>query len=144
MWWGFWNNWSGSSPSLRYLSRSIEDPKELWTRLDRSFGMIDEDHNRNLERKFRTTRVPYSKFSAFTLFDEVFQDEEEAKSSTQSIWIVESLLAGTHSLVALEFMRSMISHLLIYLIQNKTFESHLLKKNSHSILFKHSRVILLF
>ena len=39
------------SPSFRYLIRSIEnakelieDPKELWTRLDRTFGMIDEDH----------------------------------------------------------------------------------------------------
>ena len=32
------------SPSLRYLSRSIKDPQELWTRLDRNFGMIDEDN----------------------------------------------------------------------------------------------------
>ena len=38
----------GLSPSLRYLSRSIEDPKELWTRLDRTFGKIDEDHNSTL------------------------------------------------------------------------------------------------
>ena len=33
------------SPSLHYLSRSIKDPQELWTRLDKTFGMIDEDHN---------------------------------------------------------------------------------------------------
>ena len=33
----------GLSPSLCYLIRSIEDPKELWTRLDRTFGVIDED-----------------------------------------------------------------------------------------------------
>ena len=26
------------SPSLRYLSRSIKDPKELWKRLDITFG----------------------------------------------------------------------------------------------------------
>ena len=37
------------SPSLRYLSRSIKDPQELWTRLERTFGMIDEDHNSTLE-----------------------------------------------------------------------------------------------
>ena len=37
---------TGLSLSLRYLIRSIEDPKELWTILDRTFGVIDEDHNR--------------------------------------------------------------------------------------------------
>ena len=26
------------SPSMRYLSRSIKDTQELWTRLDRTFG----------------------------------------------------------------------------------------------------------
>ena len=31
---------TGLSPSLCYLIRSIEDPKELWTRLDRTFGML--------------------------------------------------------------------------------------------------------
>ena len=41
---------TGLSPSLRYLNRSIEDPKELWTRLDKTFGMIYEDHNSTLER----------------------------------------------------------------------------------------------
>ena len=34
---------TGLSRSLRYLIRSFEDPKELWTRLDRTFGKIDED-----------------------------------------------------------------------------------------------------
>ena len=38
------------SPSLPYLSRSTKDPEELWTRLDRTFGMIDEHHNNTLER----------------------------------------------------------------------------------------------
>ena len=37
------------SRSLCYLKRSIEFLKDLWTKLDRTFGMIDEDHNRNLE-----------------------------------------------------------------------------------------------
>ena len=55
------------SPSVRYLSRSIEYPKELWTRLDRTFGMIDEDHNSTLERTSITIRVPDPKFSASTL-----------------------------------------------------------------------------
>ena len=49
-----------------------------------------------------TTRVLYSKVSVFTLSDEVFQDEEEAKSSTQSIRIEESLLAMTPYPDALE------------------------------------------
>ena len=44
---------------------------------------------------FKTTRVLYSKFSTSTLFDEVFQDEEEAESSSQSIRIEESLLGVT-------------------------------------------------
>ena len=39
------------SPSMRYLKRSVKNPKDLWKILDRTFGMIDEDHNRNLERK---------------------------------------------------------------------------------------------
>ena len=69
------------SPSLRYLSRSIEDPKELWTRLDITFGKINEDHNSTLESTSNTIRVPDPKFSDSTLFDEV-QDEEEAKSSS--------------------------------------------------------------
>ena len=47
----------GLSPSLCYLSRSIEDPKELWTRLDRTFGNIDEDHNNTLESTSNTIRV---------------------------------------------------------------------------------------
>ena len=51
---------------------------------------------------FRTTRVLYSKLSASTLSDEVVQDEEEAKSSSQSIWIEESLLGVTPSPAALE------------------------------------------
>ena len=51
---------------------------------------------------FRTTRVLYSKFLASTLSDEVFQDEEEAESSTQSIRTEESLLGVTTSPAALK------------------------------------------
>ena len=43
-----------------------------------------------------------------------------------------------------KFMRSMISHIMIWLIKKKTYESFLLKKNSPSILCKHSPMILLF
>ena len=68
------------SPSLRYLSRSIEYPKELWTRLDITFGNIDEDHNITLERTSNTIIVHDPKFSSSTLSDEFSQDEEEAKS----------------------------------------------------------------
>ena len=49
-----------------------------------------------MERKTYTTRFLYSKVSSSTLSDEVVEDEEEAKSSTQSIQIEESLLAMTH------------------------------------------------
>ena len=85
------------SPSFRYLGRSIKDPHELWTRLDRTFGMIDEDHNRSLERTSSTISILDPKISASTLSDEVVQDEEEAKASTQSIRIEDSLHAVTPS-----------------------------------------------
>ena len=90
------------SPSLCYLSRSIKDPKELWTRLDRTFGMIDEDNNRTLESTSITISILDPKISASTLSDEVVQDEEEAEASTQSIRIEDSLHAVTPSPDALE------------------------------------------
>ena len=70
------------SPSLCYLIGSVEYPKDLWTKLDRTFGKHNEEHYRNLERTPSTTRVIYSKFSASTLSNEFVQDEEEATSST--------------------------------------------------------------
>ena len=66
------------SPSLRYLIGFVEYPKDLWTKLDRTFGKHNEHHNRTLEITSSTTRVIYSKFSASTLSDEVVQDEDEA------------------------------------------------------------------
>ena len=77
-------------------------PKDLWKRLDRTFGKHNEDHNSTLEIKYSTKRVLYSKVSASTLSDEFVQDEEEAESSTQSIQIEECLLAVTPSPDALE------------------------------------------
>ena len=68
----------GLSLSLRYLIRSIEDRNELWTRLDRTFGVIDEGHNSILERIYITISTLDPKFSASTLSDEFVQDEEEA------------------------------------------------------------------
>ena len=85
------------SPSLRYLSRSIEYPKELSTRLDRTFGNIDEDHNITLESTSSTISILDPKFLASTLSDEVVQDEDEAEASTQSIRIEDSLHAMTPS-----------------------------------------------
>ena len=73
---------SGLSPSLRYLIGSAEYPKDLWTKLDRTFGKHNEDHNSTLEITSSTTIVLYSKLSASTLSDEVFQDEDEGESST--------------------------------------------------------------
>ena len=78
------------SSSLRYLIDSVEYPKDLWIELDRTFGKHNEDHYRNLERKTNTTRVHYSNVSTSILSDEVVQDEEEEKSSTQSIRIEKS------------------------------------------------------
>ena len=94
---------TGLSRSLCYLIRSIEDSKELWTRLDKTFGVIEEDHNRILERISSTISTLDPKISASTLSDEVVQDEEEPESSTQSIRIEESLLAVTPSVDVLKF-----------------------------------------
>ena len=73
------------SPSLCYLSRSVEYPKNLWTTLDRTFGMIDEDHNGTLESIYKTISILNPKISTSTLSNEVVQDEEEAEASTHSI-----------------------------------------------------------
>ena len=80
------------SPSLHYLISSAEYPKDLWTKLDRTFGKHNEDQKSTLEMTSITTIFIYSKFLASTLSDEVVQDEEKTKSSTQSIRIEESLL----------------------------------------------------
>ena len=76
---------TGLSRSLRYLIRSIKDPKEfiedlkeLWTRLDRTFGVNNEDHNSILESISSTISTIDPKFSASTLSNEVVQNEEEA------------------------------------------------------------------
>ena len=49
------------SPNLYYLIVSSEYPKDLWTKLDRTFGKHNEDHNSTLEITSNTTRVLYSK-----------------------------------------------------------------------------------
>ena len=72
-----------------------EYPKDLWIELDRIFGKHNEDCYINMGSKFRTTRFIYSKVLASTLSDEVVQDEEEAKSSSQSFQIKESHLGVT-------------------------------------------------
>ena len=59
------------SPSLRYLIGSAEYPKDLWTKLDRTFSKHNEDHNSTLEITSSTTRVLHSKYSSSTLSDEV-------------------------------------------------------------------------
>ena len=47
------------SPILCYLIDSAEYLKDLWTKLDRTFGKHNEYHNRNLEITPSTTRVLY-------------------------------------------------------------------------------------
>ena len=59
------------SPSLRYLKRSVKNPKDLWKILDKTFGMLDEDHNSTLESILRTISILKPKFSASILSDEV-------------------------------------------------------------------------
>ena len=66
------------SPSLGYLIGYVVYPKDLWTKLDRTFGKHNEDHYINFENTPITTRVLYSKVSESILSDEVIQDEEEA------------------------------------------------------------------
>ena len=85
------------SPSLSYLIGSAEYPKEVWTKLDRTFGKHNEDHNSTLDITASTIRVLHSKYSSSTLSDEVVQDEDKAESSTHSIRIEESLHAVTPS-----------------------------------------------
>ena len=88
---------SALSPRLHYLIGYAEYPKDIWKKLDKTFGKHNEDHNITLEITSSTIRVIYSKVSASTLSNEVVQDEEEAESSTHSIRIEESLLAVTPS-----------------------------------------------
>ena len=128
--------------SLYYLNLgSTEYPKDLWTKLDRTFGKHNEDYNSTLEITSNTTRFLYSKGSASTLSYEVVKDEDEAKSSTHSIRIEESLHEVTPFLMLRKFMRSLISHVLILLKQKKTFESLILNKNTSALPCKHSLVI---
>ena len=130
------------SPSMRYLSRSIKHPQEPWTRLDRTFGMINEDHNRTLERTSSTIIILDPKISASTLSDEFVQDEEEEEASTQSIQIEDNLLAMTPYPDALEVYE--ISDISYYDMQyaEEYIRISVLKKNTPSILCKNSPVIL--
>ena len=84
------------------------------------------------------------KLLASILSYEIFQDEEEVESSTQSIQIVESLLAmnpspSSHKVYEICDISS--SHIAY---PKEDIRSLLLKKNSPSILLKHSPMILLF
>jgi len=79
------------SPSMRYLSRSIKDPQELWRRLEITFGFGSTWCTSS------TKNILDPKSSASTLSDEVVQDEEEVEASTQSIRIEDSLHAVTPS-----------------------------------------------
>ena len=80
---------------MSQLVQLVENSKDLCTTLDRTFGIIDEDHNITLERIYRTISI--IKNLASTLSDEFVQDEEEAEAFTQSIRLEDSLLALTPS-----------------------------------------------
>ena len=128
---------------LIYLIEFAEYPKDLCIELDRIFWKHNEYCYRNMGSTFRNTRFIYSKVSASTLSDKVVQDEEEAESSTQSIRIEESLLGVTPSPAAPKCMRSMISHILTWMIKKNTFKTMFLNKKSPSVLCKNSPMILL-
>ena len=116
--------------SLYYLNLgSTEYPKDLWTKLDRTFGKHNEDHNITLESTPNTTRVLDTKVSASILSDEVVQDEE-AKSSTQSIRIEDNLLAVTPSPNALEFYEIYDISSPHSMKRNNKFESLISNKNT--------------
>ena len=85
------------SPSLHYLIGSAEYQKDLWTKLDRTFGKHNEDHNSTLESIYRTIIIINPKILASTLSDEFVQDEEEAEASTQPIRIEESPCSNSFS-----------------------------------------------
>ena len=85
------------SLSMHYLIDSVEYPKDIWTKLDKTFDKHNDDHYSNLESTDNATRGISSKLSASILSYEFVQDEEEAESSTQSIQIEESLLGVTPS-----------------------------------------------
>ena len=71
-------------------------------KIGQNLGKHNEDHNSTLEITANTKRVLHSKVSSSTLFDEVVQDEDEAKYSTHSTRIEESLHAVNHSPDVLE------------------------------------------
>ena len=48
------------SPSLRYLIDSAEYRKDLWTKLDRTFGKHNEGHNSNTKVLFKGDTVNFS------------------------------------------------------------------------------------
>ena len=65
------------SPILGYLIDFVEYPKNLCTKLNRTFSKSNEDHYSDLESKTISTRVISSKLSASILSDEFVQYEEE-------------------------------------------------------------------
>ena len=64
--------------SLYYPIDFADYPKDLWTKLDKTFGKHNEDHNSTLESTPNTASVLDPKALASTLSDEVVQYEEEA------------------------------------------------------------------
>ena len=55
------------SPSLRYLTKFVEYPKDLWTKLDRTIGKHNEDHNSTLDITSSTAIFLYSILILYSL-----------------------------------------------------------------------------
>ena len=72
------------SHDMRYLTKSIEYPFELWRNTDRAFGVHKELDNTWRESNTSSSFLP-SNVSASILSKEVVQDEETTESSTHSI-----------------------------------------------------------
>jgi hypothetical protein len=69
------------SPCMRYLSKTAENPSDLWVQLDREFGkQEEEDHASLLENK--PSEISLCVLSDHVLASTIVQDEEETVDST--------------------------------------------------------------
>ena len=72
-------------PKIHYLFDAIEFPSEIWSRLEKSFGQQTEEMS--TKHWERTSDISFQVLLASIISqeDEVLQDEEMTKSSTNSI-----------------------------------------------------------
>ena len=73
------------SPRMHYLIDVVEFPSEIWSRLEKSF--VQQTEEMSTKHWKRTSDISFQVLLASIISqeDEVFQKEERAKSSTNSI-----------------------------------------------------------